>query len=150
MASTILVLNGPNLNLLGTRETDIYGSGTLDEVLAGVSAHAAARGATVRHLQSNIEGELVDAIHAAAGGGAGAADGIVLNAGAFTHYSIALRDAIAAVDVPVVETHLSNVHAREDFRHTSAIAAVCAGVIAGFGPASYRLAVDALLDLLDG
>ena len=146
----ILVLNGPNLNLLGTRETDVYGSGTLDEVLAGVSAHAAARGATVRHLQSNIEGELVDAIHAAAGGGDGAADGIVLNAGAFTHYSIALRDAIAAVGVPVVETHLSNVHAREDFRHTSAIAAVCAGVIAGFGPASYRLAVDALLDLLDG
>ena len=150
MAPTILVLNGPNLNLLGTRETDVYGSGTLDEVLAGVSAHAAARGATVRHLQSNIEGELVDAIHAAAGGGDGAADGIVLNAGAFTHYSIALRDAIAAVDVPVVETHLSNVHAREDFRHSSAIAAVCAGVIAGFGPASYRLAVDALLDLLDG
>ena len=150
MAPTILVLNGPNLNLLGTRETDVYGSGTLDEVLAGVSAHAAARGATVRHLQSNIEGELVDAIHAAAGGGDGAADGIVLNAGAFTHYSIALRDAIAAVGVPVVETHLSNVHAREDFRHSSAIAAVCVGVIAGFGAMSYRLAVDALIDLLDG
>ena len=150
MAPTILVLNGPNLNLLGTRETDVYGSGTLDEVLAGVSAHAAARGATVRHLQSNIEGELVDAIHAAAGGGDGAADGIVLNAGAFTHYSIALRDAIAAVDVPVVETHLSNVHAREDFRHSSAIAAVCVGVIAGFGAMSYRLAVDALIDFLDG
>ena len=150
MAPTILVLNGPNLNLLGTRETDVYGSGTLDEVLAGVSAHAAARGATVRHLQSNIEGELVDAIHAAAGGGDGTADGIVLNAGAFTHYSIALRDAIAAVDVPVVETHLSNVHAREDFRHSSAIAAVCVGVIAGFGAMSYRLAVDALIDFLDG
>ena len=150
MARTILVLNGPNLNLLGTRETDVYGSSTLDETMAAVSAHASARGAAVRHFQSNIEGELVDAIHAAASHGDAAADGIVLNAGAFTHYSIALRDAIAAVDVPVVETHLSNVHAREDFRHSSAIAAVCVGVIAGFGPASYRLAVDALLDLLDG
>ncbi len=149
MALRILILNGPNLNLLGSRETEVYGSATLDEVMAGVTAHAAAAGASVRHLQSNIEGELVDAIHAAAAGGDDAADGIVLNAGALTHYSIALRDAIAAVDVPVVETHLSNVHAREDFRHSSAIAAVCAGVVAGFGPASYRLAVDALLDLLD-
>ena len=149
MARTILVLNGPNLNLLGTRETDVYGDATLDELMAAVSAHAAARGAAVRHIQSNIEGELVDAIHAAASDGDDAADGIVLNAGAFTHYSIALRDAIAAVDVPVVETHLSNVHAREDFRHSSAIAAVCVGVIAGFGPASYRLAVDALFDILD-
>ena len=148
MPATILVLNGPNLNLLGTRETDVYGSSTLDEIVAAVSAHAAARGAAVRHFQSNIEGELVDAIHAAASTGSGAADGIVLNAGAFTHYSIALRDAIAAVDVPVVETHLSNVHAREEFRHSSAIAAVCAGVVAGFGVTSYLLAVDALLDLV--
>ena len=150
MARTILVLNGPNLNLLGARETDVYGDATLDELMAAVSAHAAARGAAVRHFQSNIEGELVDAIHAAASDDDRAADGIVLNAGAFTHYSIALRDAIAAVDVPVVETHLSNVHAREEFRHSSAIAAVCVGVVAGFGPASYRLAVDALLDRLDG
>ena len=149
MALTILVLNGPNLNLLGTREPDVYGAATLDDLMAGVAAHAAARGVTVRQQQSNIEGELVNAIQAAAAGGAAAADGIVLNAGAFTHYSIALRDAIAAVGIPVVETHLSNVHAREDFRHSSAIAAVCAGVIAGFGPASYRLAVDALIDLLD-
>ena len=148
MPATILVLNGPNLNLLGTRETDVYGSSTLDEIVAAVSAHAAARGAAVRHFQSNIEGELVDAIHAAASTGSGAADGIVLNAGAFTHYSIALRDAIAAVDVPVVETHLSNVHAREQFRHSSAIAAVCAGVVAGFGVTSYLLAVDALLELV--
>ena len=148
MPATILVLNGPNLNLLGTRETDVYGSSSLDEIVAAVSAHAAARGAAVRHFQSNIEGELVDAIHAAASTGSGAADGIVLNAGAFTHYSIALRDAIAAVDVPVVETHLSNVHAREEFRHSSAIAAVCAGVVAGFGVTSYLLAVDALLDLV--
>ena len=148
MPATILVLNGPNLNLLGTRETDVYGSSSLDEIVAAVSAHAAARGAAVRHFQSNIEGELVDAIHAAASTGSGAADGIVLNAGAFTHYSIALCDAIAAVDVPVVETHLSNVHAREEFRHSSAIAAVCAGVVAGFGVTSYLLAVDALLDLV--
>lgn len=149
MALTILVVNGPNLNLLGSREPDVYGEDTLDELMAGVADHAVARGAAVRHFQSNIEGELVGAIQAAAEDGAGAADGIVLNAGAFTHYSIALRDAIAAVDVPVVETHLSNVYSREDFRRTSAIAAVCAGVITGFGATSYRLAVDALIDLLD-
>jgi len=150
MAITILVVNGPNLNLLGIRETDIYGEGTLDELMAGVAAHAESRGAVVRHVQSNVEGDLVEAIQAAAAGGDGAADGVVLNAGALTHYSIALRDAIAAVDVPVVETHLSNVYAREDFRHTSAVAAVCVGVITGFGATSYRLAVDALVDLLDG
>ena len=148
MALTILVLNGPNLNMLGTRETDIYGVATLDELMAGVAAHAESRGAVVRHVQSNIEGDLVAAIQAAAASGDGAADGVVLNAGALTHYSIALRDAISAVDVPVVETHLSNVYAREDFRHTSAIAAVCAGVVTGFGATSYRLAVDALIDLL--
>lgn len=150
MAITILVVNGPNLNLLGARETDIYGHGTLDELMAGVVAHAESRGAIVRHMQSNVEGDLVEAIQAAAAGGDSAADGVVLNAGALTHYSIALRDAIAAVDVPVVETHLSNVYAREDFRHTSAVAAVCVGVITGFGATSYRLAVDALVDLLDG
>ena len=148
MALTILVVNGPNLNLLGTRETDVYGHATLDELMATVAAHAAARGAAVRHVQSNVEGDLVAAIQAADSGTEGAADGVVLNAGALTHYSIALRDAIAAVDVPVVETHLSNVHAREDFRHTSAVAAVCVGVITGFGATSYRLAVDALIDLL--
>lgn len=148
MAITILVVNGPNLNLLGARETDIYGDTTLEELMAGVAAHAESRGAVVRHVQSNVEGDLVEAIQAAAGGGDGAADGVVLNAGALTHYSIALRDAIAAVGVPVVETHLSNVHAREDFRHSSALAAVCAGVITGFGATSYRLAVDALIDLL--
>ena len=147
MALTILVVNGPNLNMLGTRETDIYGAATLDELMAGVAAHAESRGAVVRHVQSNAEGDLVATIQAAVGGD-GAADGVVLNAGALTHYSIALRDAIAAVDVPVVETHLSNVYAREDFRHTSAIAAVCVGVITGFGATSYRLAVDALIDLL--
>jgi len=150
MALTILVVNGPNLNMLGTRETEVYGHATLDELIAGVTAHAESRGAVLRHVQSNVEGDLVAAIQTAAGGGEGAADGVVLNAGALTHYSIALRDAIAAVDVPVVETHLSNVYAREDFRHTSAIAGVCAGVVAGFGATSYLLAVDALIDLLGG
>ena len=148
MALTILVVNGPNLNMLGTRETDVYGHATLDELIAGVTAHAESRGAALRHVQSNVEGDLVAAIQTAAADGEGAADGVVLNAGALTHYSIALRDAIAAVDVPVVETHLSNVYAREDFRHTSAIAGVCAGVVTGFGATSYRLAVDALIDLL--
>ena len=148
MAISILVVNGPNLNLLGTRETAIYGHATLDDLMAGVAAHAESRGAVVRHVQSNVEGDLVAAIQDAAADGDGAADGVVLNAGALTHYSIALRDAIAAVDVPVVETHLSNVYAREDFRHTSAVAAVCVGVITGFGSTSYRLAVDALIDLL--
>ena len=150
MALTILVVNGPNLNMLGTRETDVYGHATLDELIAGVTAHAESRGAVLRHVQSNVEGELVAAIQTASAGVEGAADGVVLNAGALTHYSIALRDAIAAVDVPVVETHLSNVYAREDFRHTSAIAGVCAGVVTGFGATSYRLAIDALIDLLDG
>ena len=145
MALTILVVNGPNLNLLGTRETEVYGHTTLDELMDGVTAHAKSRDAVVNHVQSNVEGDLVAAIQAA---GEGAADGVVLNAGALTHYSIALRDAIAAVDVPVVETHLSNVYAREEFRHNSAVAAVCVGVITGFGVTSYRLAVDALIDLL--
>ena len=149
MAPVILVVNGPNLNLLGTRETDIYGDVSLDAMMTGVAAHAESRGAVLRHVQSNVEGDLVAAIQGAAAGSDGGADGVVLNAGALTHYSIALRDAIAAVDVPVVETHLSNVYAREDFRHTSAIAAVCAGVVCGFGAASYKLAVDALLDHLD-
>ncbi len=148
MQPTILVLNGPNLNMLGKREQHVYGSLTLEEIISQASAYAASRGARLRHLQSNSEGDLVDAIHAAADKGARPADGIILNAGAFTHYSIALRDAISAVDVPVVETHISNVAAREEFRHKSVIAGVCVGVIAGFGAASYRLAVDALLDHL--
>ena len=145
MAWTILVVNGPNLNLLGDREPDLYGAVTLDEISRGLDDYGADRGVTIEHFQSNIEGELLDALH----GGRGSADGIVLNAGAFTHYSIALRDAIAAIGVPVVETHISNVHAREDFRHTSVIASVCLGVITGFGPTGYRLAVDALIDHLE-
>lgn len=143
---SILVVNGPNLNLLGAREPEVYGSTTLDELMADLVTYGWGRDVSVRGFQSNSEGELVDAIQAASADGEARADGIVLNAGAFTHYSIALRDAIAASGVPVVETHLSNVAAREEFRHTSVIAAVCVGVIAGFGTTSYRLAVDALID----
>jgi 3-dehydroquinate dehydratase-2 len=137
----ILVLNGPNLNLLGVREPEVYGHTTLDDIVAGLVARADEAGATVTHVQSNSEGTLVDALHAARTG----ADGVVFNPGAYTHTSVALRDAISAIDIPVIETHLSNVHAREDFRQTSLLSAVCLGVIGGFGPHSYTLALDALL-----
>lgn len=137
----ILVLNGPNLNLLGVREPEVYGHTTLDDIVAGLVARAGAADATVTHVQSNSEGTLVDALHAART----SADGVVFNPGAYTHTSVALRDAISAIEIPVVETHLSNVHAREEFRQTSLLSAVCLGVIGGFGPHSYTLALDALL-----
>ncbi|MFK7920075.1 MAG: type II 3-dehydroquinate dehydratase [Ilumatobacter sp.] len=146
MARQILVLNGPNLNLLGTREPELYGHETLDDIVEGLRRLAAERGFEVRAVQSNIEGELVSAIHAAKADGLA---GAVFNPGAYTHTSIALRDAISGTGLPVVETHLSNVHAREEFRHTSMLSAVCLGVVVGFGPTSYRLALDALITHLD-
>ena len=134
------MLNGPNLNLLGTRETDVYGTATLESILAGIREVASEHGVEVYDIQSNSEGELIDALQEART----RADGVIFNPGAYTHYSIALRDAVASISVPVVETHLSNVHAREEFRHTSVVGAVCLGVVAGFGADSYLVAFEAL------
>ena len=142
----ILVLNGPNLNLLGTREPEKYGTATLADVEQLARDAAAAHGLDVECFQSNHEGGLVDAIHAARG----KAIGIVINAGAYTHTSVAIRDAISAVQLPAVEVHLTNVHAREEFRHRSYLSAVSKAVIAGAGILGYRFAVDYLAGLRAG
>jgi 3-dehydroquinate dehydratase II len=141
-ARAILVLHGPNLNLLGTREPGVYGRVTLSEVDRLVRDHGRRRGVRVECRQSNVEGELIGWLHGAEREGF---SGVVFNPGAFTHYSIALRDAVAAIRVPVVEVHLSNVHGREDFRRHSVIAATARGQISGFGPHSYVLGLEALL-----
>ena len=138
----ILIVNGPNLNLLGRREPGIYGSEGFDDYLASLRKHYEGK-ADIDYFQSNCEGELIDRLQQA---GFGEADGIVLNAGAYTHTSIALGDCIRAIKTPVVEVHISNVHAREEFRHHSMLAAACKGVICGFGLDSYRLAVEAMLE----
>ena len=144
--TTILLLSGPNLNLLGEREPAIYGTATLDDHVKRAEAAAAARGLELRHLQTNHEGELIEAVHAART----TADALIVNAGALSHTSWSLHDAVAAFAGPVVELHLSNPAAREPFRHTSVLAPVADGVIAGFGGLGYELAVDAVAALLKG
>ena len=141
-----LVINGVNLNLTGKREKGVYGSASLDEINEKIAAYCAANGDQADFYQSNIEGELVNKLHEAFLDKA--YDGILLNAGAFTHYSYALRDAIAAIDIPVTEVHMSNVHAREEFRHNSVLSEVCKGVVCGFGHGSYIAAIVGLKDVL--
>lgn len=143
--SKILVIHGPNLNLLGEREPGYYGKDSFDSVNAEIMAKAEGLGFDCEIYQSNSEGALIDKLHAARLDCAG----VVMNAGAYTHYSYAIRDAIAAIKIPVVEVHMSNIHARDEFRHKSVIAPVCAGQIAGFGKHSYLLGIDALKALLD-
>jgi 3-dehydroquinate dehydratase-2 len=139
--SELLLINGPNLNLLGLREPGVYGTVTFDEILGRSCDYAQQRGVNLRTFQSNHEGAIVDAIHEARAW----AKGILINPGAYTHTSVAIRDAIAAVGLPAVEIHLSNIHAREEFRQHSFIASVCVGQICGFGWRSYLLGIDALL-----
>lgn len=142
----VLVLHGPNLNLLGVREPEVYGATTLAEIDAGLAAQATDAGCELSIFQSNHEGELIDRIHAARDD----ADGLLINPGGLTHTSVSLRDALAGVGLPVVEVHLSNVFARESFRHHSHVSGVAVGVISGFGVSSYRLGLQALLQHIQG
>lgn len=140
----VLVLLGPNLNMVGVREKGVYGIETAEDISRQIIDYAKESGFEAEVYQSNHEGDLIDKIHSAKG----SFEGVVINAGALTHYSYALRDAIACVDIPFVEVHMSNIHAREEFRHISVIAPVCKGQIAGFGKQSYFLAIEALKDLI--
>lgn len=143
--SKILVVHGPNLNLLGQRENDIYGQTTFEDLKKQINAKAAKLGLQAEHFQSNSEGDLVDRIQAARG----AFDGILINPAAYTHTSVALRDSLAAVNLPAVEVHLSNIYQREDFRHHSYVAPVACGQISGFGVNSYLLGLEALKGILN-
>ena len=138
----ILVLNGPNINMTGKREPDKYGTMSLDDINKILAEKGKSAGAEIEFFQSNSEGAIIDEIHSAMG----KYDGVVINAGAYTHYSYAIRDAISSVNVPFVEVHMTNVHKREEFRHKSTISSVCEGVICGFGYKSYIFAIDFLAE----
>ncbi|MGP4080935.1 type II 3-dehydroquinate dehydratase [Pseudalkalibacillus sp. R45] len=142
----IMVLNGPNLNRLGKREPEIYGQETLEQIMSDLQSTAKKNGCEIDYRQSNHEGDLIDWIHESVD----EYNGLILNPGAFTHYSYAIRDAIASVEIPAVEVHLSNIYARESFRHTSVIAEVAIGQVSGFGSAGYGLALKGLLQYLEG
>ena len=141
----VLILHGPNLNLTGMREPEIYGSMTLDEINAQLTERGLELGVEVTCQQSNIEGELIDFLQKAQSW----ADGVVFNPGGYTHTSVAIRDAVKAIDIPVIEVHLTNILGREEFRHISVVTPVCTGTIAGFGVTSYLLGIDALLYILE-
>ncbi len=140
-----LILHGPNLNLLGTREPEVYGKTTFDDLNRRLKEFARDLGMEIRIIQSNSEGQLIDAIHDAMTW----ADGIVINPGAYTHYSYAIRDALAAVRLPAIEVHVSNVHAREEWRRHSVVAPVCVGQIIGLGPRGYRIALEAIKEIVE-
>ncbi len=140
----ILLINGPNLNLLGTREPEKYGSTTLEDIETSLKEQAAKNGAELDCFQSNHEGEIIDKIHSAKG----KYDGIIINAGGLTHTSVSLRDAISSVAIPTAEVHMTNIHAREEFRHTSLISGVAVGQVVGFGKNSYKYALEGLIEYL--